>query len=209
MEGPISYTVVFDASVLVPGFLSNLLLWLAEMDLFRAKWSKDIHTEWIRARKNRYEIAVEVSEARRQLIDEKFLDGLVTDYQSLIDGLTLPDVNDRHVLAAAIKCGANAIVTSNLRDFPEANLAPFNLVAIHQDDFILDQIYLKGYTRRLVAIAIVRHKKSMTRSRPTWKQYLNTMALAGVGLPRTYAEVSSQTFRQLIVDVLKNGDWFL
>ena len=54
MERSTNYTVVLDASVLVPGFLSNLLFWLADTELFRAKWTEDIHTEWIRARSKQF-----------------------------------------------------------------------------------------------------------------------------------------------------------
>ncbi len=207
MQGPVNYTAVLDASVLVPGFLSNFLLWLADADLYRAKWSDDIHAEWIRGRLNRYNIPVDVSQARRQTMDREFPHGLVTDYQSLIDGLTLPDVDDRHVLAAAITCGANAIITTNLKHFPIAVLAPYNIVPVHQDDFVLDQLGLTGYTARLVAIAVVRHKKSLTRSRTNWSQYFEAMGLNGVGLQKTHAELTSQEFWALISSVIRSGDW--
>jgi hypothetical protein len=62
-------------------------------------------------------------------------DGLVLNYLSLISGLTLPDVKDRHVLAAAIKTKANVIVTNNLKDFAEDYLATFGLVAKSAHDF--------------------------------------------------------------------------
>ena len=208
MQGPVSYIAILDASVLVPGFLSNLLLWLAEMDLYRAKWSEDIHTEWIRSRKERYGIPVEVSQTRRETMDQQFPQGLVSDYQSLIDGLTLDDVDDRHVLAAAIKCGADAIVTTNLKHFPIKALAPYNIVPVHQDDFVLDQIGLTGSSSaRRVAIALVRHKKSLTHSRTSWCQYFESMARAGVGLQKAHAEVTSPEFKAVIADVLKSGDW--
>ena len=202
-----NYTAVLDASVLVPGFLSNFLLWLADADLYRAKWSEDIHTEWIRGRLNRYSIAVDVSQKRRQTMDREFPQGLVTDYQSLIDGLTLPDGDDRHVLAAAIKCGANAIITTNLKHFPATVLAPYNIVPVHQDDFVLDQLGLTGYTARRVAIAVVRHKKSLTRSRTNWRQYFEAMGLNGVGLKKAHAELTSPEFRALLTSVIRSGDW--
>jgi hypothetical protein len=206
MEKPGRYVAVFDASVLVPGFLANFLLWLAQTDLFQAKWSPDIHVEWIRNRKKRYDIEVAVSEARRDVMDAKFPEALVIDYESLVDSLAI-NSKDRHVLAAAIKCGANAIVTTNLGDFPEAELSKYNIVAIHQDDFVSDQIGLTADSARIVATAIVAHKKSLRKSRTNWKQYFEVMAKPGVGLQKTFAEVSSGSFRGLISDVLREGDW--
>jgi hypothetical protein len=207
MERSTSYTAVLDSSVLVPGFLSNLLLWLAETELFQAKWTEDIHVEWMRGRSKRYGHNADVLQARRNIIDEKFPHSLVTDYQSLISSLSLPDLNDRHVLAAAITCGANVIVTSNLKHFPAATLAPFNLIVADQDDFIFDQLAQHSDSARLIAIAIVSHKKSMRKSRTTWQQYFKAMGRSGVGLSKTYSELSSPVFKALIADVLKTGDW--
>ncbi len=207
MQAPVNYTVVLDASVLVPRFLSNFLLWLAEMDLYRARWSEDIHQEWINARHTRFKVALENSHARRLQIDDAFPEGLVLNYQSLIDGLELPDKNDRHVLAAAIKCGANAILTSNLRDFPESTLNRFNIQVVNQDDFVLDQLGLTGDSARLVAIAMVRHKKSLTRTNSTWRQYFEAMSRPGVGLKKTHAELTTVRFKVIIFDVLTSGEW--
>ncbi|WP_243710733.1 PIN domain-containing protein [Actinomadura sp. KC216] len=64
----------------------------------------------------------------------------MTDYEPLIEGLKLPDPDDRHVLAAAIKAGAQVIVTANVRDFPREALQPWALEAKTPDEFILDQI---------------------------------------------------------------------
>ena len=63
-------------------------------------------------------------------------DCLVRGYETLIDGLKLPDPNDRHVLAAAIRAGAQVIVTSNLKDFPEADLTAYHVDAQDPDDFV-------------------------------------------------------------------------
>jgi hypothetical protein len=65
---------------------------------------------------------------------------MMTNFEGLIDALTPPDPDDRHVLAAAIRGGAQAIVTFNLNDFPPDRLAPFNVEAKHPDDFVLDTI---------------------------------------------------------------------
>ena len=63
-------------------------------------------------------------------------DGLVIGHETLIAGLTLPDADDRHVLAAAIRCNASVIVTFNEKDFPASALAPYGIEAQHPDLFI-------------------------------------------------------------------------
>lgn len=63
-------------------------------------------------------------------------DSLITGYESIIDALVLPDPDDRHVLAAAIRCQADVIVTQNLRDFPEEVLALYDIEAQHPDIFL-------------------------------------------------------------------------
>jgi len=66
----------------------------------------------------------------------------VTEYEPLLDALELPDPDDRHVLAAAIRAGAQAIVTTNLRDFPAVQLSPHGIEAQHPDEFVLHLIDL-------------------------------------------------------------------
>jgi len=61
---------------------------------------------------------------------------LVTGYESLIPTLTLPDADDRHILAAAIHARAGFIVTFNLRDFPASIVGPFGIETIHPDEFV-------------------------------------------------------------------------
>jgi len=73
-------------------------------------------------------------------MDGAVLDCLVEGYEKIIDGLELPDSNDRHVLAAAIKGKASVIVTFNLKDFPDENLSPYGVRAQHPDDFVLGLI---------------------------------------------------------------------
>ncbi len=133
-----SFTALYDASVLYPSDLRNLLMHLALTGLFRAKWSSDIHEEWISALlRNRPDLTRTKLERTRMLMDLHATDALVTDYQHVIPGLQLPDANDRHVLAAAIRARADVIVTINLRDFPPEALASFGIEAQHPDEFIL------------------------------------------------------------------------
>lgn len=69
-------------------------------------------------------------------------DCLVTGYQPLIGVLDMPDPDDPHVLAAAIKCGAQVIVTWNIKHFPPEVLVEWNIEAKTPDDFIVDQLHL-------------------------------------------------------------------
>ncbi len=134
------FSVIYDACVLYPAPLRDCLLRLALTDLFKARWTDDIHAEWMGALLREGKITKEKLIEVRDLMDAHVRDAKVTGYESLIDSLQLPDANDRHVLAAAICCNADAIVTFNLKDFPEAALAPFGIDAIHPDDFVYYQI---------------------------------------------------------------------
>lgn len=114
-----TFTAFLDASVLYPAPLRDLLLELAVSDLYRAKWSNAVHGEWINALlRSRDDLTRERLERTRDLMNAHVRDALVTDFDQLIGILELPDPDDRHVLAAAIKGRADLIVTANLKDFP-------------------------------------------------------------------------------------------
>jgi len=116
-----------------------VVMWLGLSGCCRARWSRAIHEEWKRnLLRNRPDLSRERLDRVSDLMDKAMPDCLVAGYESLIDGLNLPDPDDRHVLAAAIHGCANLIVTFNLRDFPHEVLAPFDIEALHPDDFILD-----------------------------------------------------------------------
>ena len=131
------YTALYDACVLYPAPLRDLLLQLAMTDLFRAKWSADIHEEWMRAvLEQRPDLTREQLSKTRDLMDRSTRDAVVANYANLIPSLVLPDPNDRHVLAAAIRGRCDVIVTYNLKDFPSDTLLAFDLEAQHPDEFI-------------------------------------------------------------------------
>src|SRR5690349_185458 len=107
-----NFIVLYDACVLYPAPLRDLLMRLALTDLFRAKWTNEIHEEWIRnVLANRSDITMEMLERTRNLMNSNVRDCLVDGYQELTQGLMLPDPNDRHVLAAAIHANCAVIVT--------------------------------------------------------------------------------------------------
>lgn len=91
-------------------------------------------------REKRPDISEEKTSRLRELMNAAVRDCLVEGYESLIPILDLPDPDDRHVLAAAIKANAQLIVTRNLKDFPKGTLAKWGIKAKHPDDFVRDQI---------------------------------------------------------------------
>lgn len=103
---------------------------LALMGVFGARWSADVHEEWIEnLLANRLDLSREKLERTRELMDKAAPDALVTGYKHLIPRLNLPDPDDRHVLAAAIRCNASIIVTCNLADFPADTVTQFGTEA--------------------------------------------------------------------------------
>jgi predicted nucleic acid-binding protein len=135
MQG--SFCAFLDSNVLYPVSLRNLLMRLALAGLYRPCWSADVHEEWIRAvLRDRPDIPRERLQDIRAAMDREAEDAIVTGYQPLIASLTLPDPNDRHVLAAAIVAQADVIVTRNLRDFPDDALVRYNIEAQHPDEFV-------------------------------------------------------------------------
>lgn len=138
-----SFTAVYDACVLYPAPLRDFLMWLALSGRFRARWTKEIHCEWKRnLLKNRTDLTMEQLDRTSDLMDQAIPEACVIDYEDLVTGLTLPDRDDRHVLAAAIRCGAGVIVTFNLKDFPDVLLAPFGIEAQHPDEFVENLFHL-------------------------------------------------------------------
>lgn len=131
------FTALFDACVLYPAPLRDFLMWLALSGRFRARWTDLIHNEWMsNLLKNRPELDPASLRRTVECMNKAVPDAVVTGHEVLIEGLSLPDPDDRHVLAAAIRCGASVIVTFNERDFPEDRLAPFEIEVQHPDEFI-------------------------------------------------------------------------
>ena len=138
-----TYGGLLDACVLVPMVLADTLLRVAERGLYRPLWSAAVLDE-TRAAVVRVHPGIDrdLVERRLRMMNEAFEDALVTGWEPLLVGVTLPDPDDRHVVAAAVCGGAQTIVTTNLTDFPEDVLSSLDLVATHPDDFLLDQLDL-------------------------------------------------------------------
>lgn len=180
------FTVLVDACSLVPALPRNILLSLAEAEFFRVRWSARILDEVERA-------VARILEERgtpdgsdralkaRHAIAQAFEDAAVNGYEQLAAGLTgLPDPDDAHVIAAAVKTRASVIVTENLKDFPSEVLHPLDLEAKTADEFIADTIDLD--TGRAVPV-IRRMRKRFER--PALDAQALLLKMEAAGLTRT------------------------
>jgi predicted nucleic acid-binding protein len=178
-------TVVYDANLLYPAPLRDFLIRLAMSGLVRARWTAAIHDEWMRnLLRNRPDLTAEQLERTRDLMNRAVPDCLVTGYEKQIERLTLPDPNDRHVLAAAIRANANTILTLNTRDFPKAALASYGIVARRPDDSVTDL-----FDRDPDAIYQIAklQRAALSVSRQSVGEFLET--LRRVGLVKTTARL--------------------
>ena len=165
--------VLYDACVLYPAPLRDLLMQLAVADLFQARWTEEIHEEWTRnLLANRPDIKPESLARCRELMNRHVSDCLVTGYEALIPTLTLPDADDRHVLAAAIHGQAEVIVTYNLGDFPASILAGYGIEAVHPDEFIA-RLWDEQPDGVLAASRL--HRASLRKPPKTAAEYLTTL----------------------------------
>jgi predicted nucleic acid-binding protein len=134
------YVVVLDACVLAPMPICDTLLRLAEAGFFIPKWSTDILREVAGVLQKFGKTSEQIAHREKQM-NLAFEDALVVGYETLIDGMK-NHPKDRHVLAAAVRAGADAIVTENLTDFPALSLAPFGIEAQNTDTFLMQQYNL-------------------------------------------------------------------
>ena len=151
---------------------------LALTDLFRAKWTEAIHDEWIRSvLRERPDLSAEQLQRTRTLMNEHVRDCLVTGYEELIPALQLPDPDDRHVLAAAIRVGADVIVTFNLNDFPASVLSRYGIEAQHPDEFVM---HLADLSPELVCLAVKRQRMSLNNPPTSAEELLETFERQGL-----------------------------
>lgn len=178
-----TFIALYDACVLYPAPLRDLLMQLALTNLFRAKWSNQIHEEWIRSvLRERPDLKREQLERTRELMNAHVHDSLVEGFEDLIPALRLPDPDDRHVLAAAIKARADVIVTYNLHDFPSAVLQDYGIEAQHPDEFLTHLIDLSPGA---VCHSVRLHRQRLRYPPKTIGEYLDT--LERQSLPGTVA----------------------
>lgn len=141
-----AFPAFLDACVLVPINLTDVMLRLASAKIFRPLWSADVLAE---VQRTLPKVGVEETRAEQRInvMRSYFLDAEVTGYQELIPRMSC-DQKDRHILAAAVRANAEVIVTVNLKHFPKTALAPYDIEAVHPDNFLLDQLDLHSETTR-------------------------------------------------------------
>lgn len=105
-------------------------------------------------------------------MNESILEAIIYGHEHLIDALDPPDPDDRHVLAAAIHGVAGIIVTFDLKDFPDAKLAPHRIVATHPDDFACE-LFDRDPAEVTRAAQAIRGR--LQRPPKSWADYLSTL----------------------------------
>ena len=169
---------VLDANVLYSAMLRDLFMRLTVGFVFQPKWTAEIQEEWIRnVLKNRPDLTRPALERTRALMEQWGGDWDVGEYAPLIPSLSLPDADDRHVLAAAIKAQVPLIVTFNLSDFPQAALVPYGVRALHPDSFLLE---LLDATPETFTMAIRAHRTALKNPPRTPDNYLMRLVESGL-----------------------------
>lgn len=182
-----AFGATYDACVLYPAGLRDLLIRLGQTGLFRARWSDLILDEMVEAiLRNRPDLTAEKLQRTRERMCKAVPDCLTTGFEDLIDGLELPDPDDCHVLAAAIRAGSGVIVTENVADFPIDVLEPYNIEPQTPDTFVLHVIDLAPNTVREVI-----QTQAAALQNPSMTVGELFERLARSGLPRSVAELRS------------------
>ncbi|MFU8805764.1 MAG: PIN domain-containing protein [Bradymonadaceae bacterium] len=173
-----AFVVVYDANVLYPAPLRDLLIRVAITGVVRARWTETILDECFRnIALQRPSLPSDRLQRTRDLMNRSIRDVLVEGYEPLIGSLSLPDPNDRHVLAAAIRAGAQVIVTINLKDFPSSALEPFGVEAKHPDDFLMEVIDLAPGS---VATAVTDQARALKNPPTSLSELFDTLTQQGL-----------------------------
>ncbi len=135
-----AFRVVLDACVMLPQTLNDLLLTVADAELYAPIWTPDLLAE-VERNLHSDKFGKTPQQAARRVEQMRaafpFAEEEARGYESLIPAMT-NDSKDRHVLAAAVRANAELIVTDNLKDFPASSVEPYDLEVISPDEFLWD-----------------------------------------------------------------------
>lgn len=169
---------VYDACVLYPFHLRNILIQCAFDGLVEAHWSDDIHDEWMRnLAANTLGLSIERLEITRGRMKAVLPEADVTNYRPLVADLKLPDPDDRHVLAAAIAGRASVIVTRNLKGFPARDLLPHSVASQSPDEFLAD-LHAASPDALLSSVRCARH--NLRKTTPSVEVFVDALREGGL-----------------------------
>ena len=181
------FVVLVDTNVLFSFRKRDILLRFSKSGLFRARWSSEILEELKRNINEKRPHLIANIEQQIKILYRDFPHSLVTGYENLTTAIELPDEKDRHVLAAAIRCGAQLIITENLKDFPNEILECYHITAISADDFLSGICHLYP----IESVAILKKLRESYQN-PPYNVYEFIMDLNAKGLPKVASIVRSQ-----------------
>jgi hypothetical protein len=154
---------VFDACILYPFHLRNIIVQAAVDRLVEARWTDAIHDEWIRSlTTGPPTVPIERLQRTRRLMDEALPTAMVSGYEDHVAAVNLPDPSDRHVVAAGIGAGASIILTWNVRHFPAKELRKFSLRKETPDAFLSG---LYDEVPDLIIGSLANARRNLTKSR--------------------------------------------
>ncbi len=165
------FAAILDTCVFWPSLQRDFLLSLAIEGLYRPLWSEAILEEL--HRHERYKLtehganeneALEQADRLLENMRVHFDDALVTGWEPLEGTFNLPDVDDEHVLAAAVVGGAGALVTDNLKHFP-ASLVPSDIQVLTGRKFAANTADADP-ERAARAICVMASRRTRTRNSP-------------------------------------------
>lgn len=157
------FTALLDACVLWPNMRRNFLLALAIEHSYRPIWSEALLDE-VEAQEITKLIKRGIPPEEAQLkgtvlvdgMRKAFPDALVAGWEHLEGSFGLPDVDDEHVVAAAVIGGSGAIVTENLKDFPREKV-PASIDLVDAAQFAFNCISANPLHGLAAATSIVQH----------------------------------------------------
>lgn len=185
-----SVLALLDANVLYDAVTRDLILEVAETGLIDVRWSEEIEEETRRALQVVTGMSDQTWNRLRRNMRAAALEPLIEGYDDIVHALSLPDPDDRHVLAAAIHAGTDHIVTNNLSDFPPSATDPHGIVAIKPDLLLLAAIVADG---QAVLQAARRIQQRLHNPPIGFGAYLDR--LKGRGLPLTAEALRAMTGR--------------
>jgi predicted nucleic acid-binding protein len=169
---------VYDACVLYPFHLRNVLIQCAFDGLVEARWTDDIHDEWMRnLAANTPSLPFGRLTVTRDRMKAVLPEADVANYRSLIGNLELPDPDDRHVLAAAIAAQASVIVTWNLKDFPVRRLVQYGVTSQSPDTFLTE--LHTAFPDALIA-SVKRALRNLRKTAPSVETFIDALEQNGL-----------------------------